>query len=70
MIDKNSEKYKNLVAFGYQDETIEAAYKYADKSVAIGGKESYDDALAYIIAVAFLDGYRHAKDNVIKKLGL
>ena len=46
MIDKNSEKYKNLVAFGYQDETIEAAYKYADKSVAIGGKESYDDALA------------------------
>lgn len=71
MIDKNSEKYKNLVAFGYQDETIEAAYKYADKNIALGGKsESYDDALAYIIALAFIGGYNHAKDKIIKKIGL
>lgn len=70
MIDKNSEKYKNLIACGYSEETIGAAYEYADKSVAVGGKTEQDDALAYLIAVAFLGGYKHAKDKILSKLGL
>lgn len=70
MIDKNSEKYKNMIACGYSEEMIDAAYKYADKNVAYGGSDGYDDALAYVIALAFIGGYNHAKDNVIKKLGL
>lgn len=70
MIDKTSEKYKNLIACGYSEETIDAAYAYADKSVAVGGKTGYDDSLAYLIAVAFLGGYKHAKDKIIKKIGL
>lgn len=49
---------------------IDAAYKYAYKNVAYGGSDGYDDALAYVIALAFIGGYNHAKDNVIKKLGL
>lgn len=36
MIDKNSEKYKNLIDCGYSEEMIDAAYKYADKNVAYG----------------------------------
>lgn len=71
MIDKNSEKYKNMIACGYSEEVIDAAYEYADKNIALGGKsESYDDALAYVIALAFIGGYSHAKDKVVKKLGL
>lgn len=70
MIDKNSEKYKNLIACGYSEEVIDDACKYADKSVVIGGKTEQDDTLAYLIAVAFLGGYKHAKDKILTKLGL
>ena len=71
MIDKNSEKYKNLIACGFSEEMIDAAYKYAYKNVLrMRGSDGYDDALAYVIALAFIGGYNHAKDNVIKKLGL
>ena len=67
MIDKNSEKYKNLIACGYSEEMIDAAYKYAYKNVAYGGSDGYDDALAYVIALAFIGGYNHAKITLLKR---